>query len=69
MEIETENAHFQPSALGFLTTKHSRRFANDMALALREKNLGWDGFLSKQTTSELTTVGIVVCSLDFVLEH
>ena len=37
MEIEAENAHFQPSAWGFLTTKHSRRFANDVALALREK--------------------------------
>ena len=31
--IEAENAHFQPSAWGFLTTKHSRRFANDAALA------------------------------------
>ena len=37
--IEGENAHFQPSAWGFLTTKHSRRFANDVALALREKIL------------------------------
>ena len=35
--IEAENVHFQPSAWGFLTTKHSRRFANDVALALREK--------------------------------
>ena len=39
MEIEAENAHFQPSAWGFLTMKHSRRFANDVALALREKIL------------------------------
>ena len=37
--IEGENAHFQPSAWGFLTTKHSRRFADDVALALREKIL------------------------------
>ena len=37
VEIEAENAHFQPSAWGFLTTKHSPRFANDVALALREK--------------------------------
>ena len=37
VEIEAENAHFQPSAWDFLTTKHSRRFANDVALALREK--------------------------------
>ena len=35
--IESENAHFQPSAWGVLTTKHSRRFASDVALALREK--------------------------------
>ena len=34
-----EGAHFQPSAWGFLTTKHSRRFANDVALVLREKIL------------------------------
>ena len=27
----------QPSAWGFLTTKHSPRFATDGALALREK--------------------------------
>ena len=39
MEIEAENAPFQPSVWGFLTTKHSLRFANDVALALREKNL------------------------------
>ena len=39
VEIEAENAHFQPSAWGFLTMKHSRRFANDVALALREKIL------------------------------
>ena len=37
--IEGENAHFQPSAWGFLTTKQPRRFANDVALALREKIL------------------------------
>ena len=37
VESEAENAHFQPSAWGFLTTKHSPRFANDVALALREK--------------------------------
>ena len=37
VESEAENAHFQPSAWGFLTTKHSQRFANDGALALREK--------------------------------
>ena len=35
--IEAENAHFQPSAWEFLTTKHSRRFGNDVALALPEK--------------------------------
>ena len=35
--IEAENAHIKPSAWGFLTTKDSRRFANDVALALREK--------------------------------
>ena len=39
VEIEAENGHFQPSAWGFLTMKHSRRFANDVALALREKIL------------------------------
>ena len=54
--------HFQPSARGFLTTKHSPRFANDVALALRKK-------IAAQTASELTTVEILVCSLDFVLEH
>ena len=37
VESEAENAHFQPSGWGFLTTKHSPRFANDVALALREK--------------------------------
>ena len=37
MESEAENADFQPSAWGFLTTKHSPRFAKDGALALREK--------------------------------
>ena len=37
VESEAENAHFQPSAWGFLTTKHSPRFANDGALAVREK--------------------------------
>ena len=37
MESEAENAHFQASAWGFLTTKRSPRFANDGALALREK--------------------------------
>ena len=39
MESEAENAHFQPSVWGFLTTKHSWRFTNDVALALREKVL------------------------------
>ena len=39
MEIEAENAHFQPSVWGFSTMKHSRRFANDVALAFREKIL------------------------------
>ena len=37
VESEAQNAHFQPSAWGFLTTKHSLRFANDGALALCEK--------------------------------
>ena len=37
VEKEAENAHFQPSAWGFLTTTHSQRFANDGALALWEK--------------------------------
>ena len=37
VESGAENAHFQPSAWGFLTTKHSQRFADDVALALREK--------------------------------
>ena len=37
MESEAENAHFQPSAWGFLTTKHSPRFANDGGLAVHEK--------------------------------
>ena len=36
VESEAENAHFQPSVWEFLTTKHSRRFANYVALALRE---------------------------------
>ena len=47
--IEGENAHFQPSAWGFLTTKHSRRFANDVALALREKILAgsWLGVANR----------------------
>ena len=31
MESEAENAHFQPSEWGFLTTKHSPRFENDGA--------------------------------------
>ena len=39
VESEAENVHFQPSAWGFLTKKHSRGFANDVALALREKIL------------------------------
>ena len=30
-------------------------------------DLGW--IFESQTASELTTVGIVACSLDFVLEH
>ena len=67
-EIEAENANFQPSAWGFLMTKHSQRFANDVALALREKIAAGMDFES-QTASELTTVEILVCSLDFVLEH
>ena len=33
------------------------------------KNRGWDGIFESQTASELTTVEILVCSLDFVLEH
>ena len=37
VESEAENAHFQPSAWGFLTMKHSPRFANDGALTVREK--------------------------------
>ena len=37
VESEAENAHFQPSEWAFLTTKHSPRFANNEALALREK--------------------------------
>ena len=37
VESEAENAHFQPSEWGYLTMKHSPRFANDGALALREK--------------------------------
>ena len=37
MESEAENAHFQPIEWGFLTMKHSPRFANDGALALSEK--------------------------------
>ena len=49
-------------------TKHSQRFANDVALALREKIAAGMDFES-QTASELTTVEILVCSLDFVLEH
>ena len=55
VESEAENAHFQPSAWGFLTTKHSPRFANDGALAVREKKarLGW--IFEVQTTSVGTT--------------
>ena len=50
MESEAENAHFQPSVWGILTTKHSRRFANDVALALREKILaGMDSKRSMRT--------------------
>ena len=37
VESEAENAHFQQGEWGFLTTKHSPRFENDGALALREK--------------------------------
>ena len=37
VESEAENAHFQPSAWEFLTTKHSPRFANHGALTVREK--------------------------------
>ena len=58
VESEAENAHFQPSAWGFLTTKHSPRFANDGALAVRKPPL--------LGLRELT-VEILVCCLDFVL--
>ena len=51
MEIEAENAHFQPSAWGFLTMKHSRRFANDVALALREKILAGMDFRNGRNRS------------------
>ena len=37
MEAEAENAHFQPSAGGFFTTKHSPRLADHGALTVREK--------------------------------
>ena len=37
VESEVENAHSQPSEWGFLTMKHSPRFANDGALPLHEK--------------------------------
>ena len=37
VESEAENAHFQPSARGFLTTKHSSRLASHGALTMREK--------------------------------
>ena len=47
--IEAEKAHFQPSAWGFLTTKHLQRFANDVALALCEKILaGMDFRVAKR---------------------
>ena len=36
LELEAENAHFQPSAWGFVRTKYSPSFANDGAFALRE---------------------------------
>ena len=37
VESEAENAHFQPSAWGFFTTKHSPRLADHGALTVREK--------------------------------
>ena len=37
VESEAENAHFQPSAWGFLTTKHSPKLADHGALTVREK--------------------------------
>ena len=52
VESEAENAHFQPSAWGFLTTKHSPRFANDGALSLKKSRLGWT--FEAQTASELS---------------
>ena len=61
MESEEENAHFQPSAWGFLTTKHSPRFANDGALALREKIAAGMDFRGTKLTVES-----LVCCLDFI---
>ena len=37
VESEAENAHFQPSAWGFFTTKHSPRLADHGASTAREK--------------------------------
>ena len=37
--VESKEKMLISSAWGFLTTKHSRRFSNDVALALREKIL------------------------------
>ena len=54
LEWEAENAHFQTSAWGCLTMKHSARVANDEALALDEKSrLGL--IFEAQAASERTT--------------
>ena len=37
VESEAENAYFQPSAWGFLTTKHSLRLASHGTLTVRVK--------------------------------
>ena len=37
VELEAENAHFQPSAWGFFTAKHSPRLVDHGALIVREK--------------------------------
>ena len=44
----------------------SPRFAND-GLCVKKSRLGW--IFEAQTGSELTSVEILVCSLDFVLEQ
>ena len=56
VESEAENAHFQPRAWRFLTTKNLPRFANHGAftVCVKKSPLGW--IFEAQTASKRTTV-------------